>query len=111
MKVFFDTMRHPDANSYINNTTALLLTYLLLTFYIFFFIHLEYIHKPLGWNVFFRGLLFGFFLFGIMNLSNLTVMHQWTFHLSVIDTVWGMFLTAVCTAFPLSLTRYFCSKY
>lgn len=49
-------------------------------------------------DAFLWGSLFGLISYGINDISNQAIFENWSWHLTVIDVLWGAFLGAVVTA-------------
>jgi uncharacterized membrane protein len=44
------------------------------------------------------GLLVGFVIYGIFNLTNLAILKEWNLNISIIDTLWGTFNCALTSS-------------
>lgn len=46
-------------------------------------------------NVFMSGAFFGFVMYGVYDLTNLTLLRKWPISITIIDIIWGSFLCGV----------------
>ena len=57
--------------------------------------------------VLFMGCMFGFFCYATYDLTNLAVIKDWSLSLSIVDIMWGTFLTGSSVTLAYLVTRYF----
>lgn len=53
------------------------------------------------------GALFGLIVYGVYDLTNLALLSQWSFKVTVIDILWGMFLYAIVSLIIGYLEKFF----
>jgi len=79
-----------------------LFAYLLLTLGLFYFIVKPQIQNikiqnnyPHYFNIFIKGFIFGFIIYGIYNGTNMATINEWGIKEFIIDTLWGSLLSGV----------------
>lgn len=53
------------------------------------------------------GALFGLVVYGVYDLTNLSLLPQWSLKMTIIDILWGMFLYAIVSFIIGYLEKYF----
>lgn len=87
------------------NWSATVVVYIALTIGILYF-SIPKAHNELL-PAFCWGALLGFVIYGAYNFTNLAVLMKWPLSISIIDTIWGMFMCGIVTFIAVFLRRYF----
>lgn len=56
----------------------------------------------LGW-----GFIYGVFLFGIYDLTNLSLLNNWSFKMSMIDMAWGGTINAIMSYIAFNFNKFY----
>jgi uncharacterized membrane protein len=74
---------------------AIIFTYLLMALSINYFI-ISNLDNSINYiNIFFKGAILGFIIYGIYNGTNKSTINNWGIFESIIDTLWGTFLFGI----------------
>lgn len=79
------------------NLPAALIFYLLFVGVLVYFVVAPGLGMPMR-DVILRGALFGLVTYATYDLTNLATLRDWPILVTVVDLIWGMFLTAVTAA-------------
>jgi uncharacterized membrane protein len=85
---------------------AAVLVYLLIPLGILLFALPQVSQTNLPWSSLFWGFLFGVVLYGIYDLTNLSMLAGWSLKLSLLDMLWGGLLCAITTSLAAYLDRW-----
>lgn len=83
------------------------LTYILLSFGMFFFAVLPALKEGGLEMALVRGALFGLISYGVYDLTNLSTLAEWTVKVSVIDILWGIFISTLTSLASFKIGRFF----
>ncbi len=72
-----------------------ILIYLIMAFGIVYFIIPKIIDIPLGLSSFIPGAILGFIIFSVYDLTNLTLLKNWSTKITILDIAWGTFTVSV----------------
>ena len=85
-------------------------TYILLAFSLLYFIvkpEINFKTRSLYSNIFFKGFILGFIIYGVYNGTNMATINNWGFFESCIDTIWGSLLYGILSVITIFLINYF----
>jgi len=81
---------------------AMIITYILMAIAIRYIIFDKHYLKYLDYkNIFYKGALLGFVIYGIYDFTNLTTFDKWTLNASLFDTMWGSLLFGITSLITL----------
>lgn len=89
------------------NLFAAAVFYLLYTAGVFIFAVLPSIRAGKGRRALMLGAMLGLIAYGTYDLSNQATLEKWPLLVTVVDMVWGTFLTALMAVIGFSLTRLY----
>lgn len=65
------------------------------------------LEEPKVSEIFIKGMIFGFVAYGAYDLTNQATLKGWPIIVTIVDMLWGAFLTGVISVISNKITRYF----
>lgn len=84
-----------------------ILAYIVLVLGVALFVLPKFIDKPIGFNVFIWGALFGLVVYGVYDLTNYATLANWPLKVVIVDIIWGMFIYGSTALVASYIAKYF----
>jgi uncharacterized membrane protein len=84
-----------------------IICYLLLVIGLVIFVLPGFAGKPIDYQMFLQGALFGLVVYGVYEFTNHAILANWHWKMVIVDTLWGIFLYGITAYLSAHIARYF----
>ncbi len=105
----FGSLASKIGDSFAPNWPAAILTYIILVLGLTFFVITKAFTNNSVMQGFIMGAFYGLVVYGVYDLTNLSIIKDWSAKMTIVDIIWGMLVCSIVAGLAVYLSKMFVS--